>query len=298
MDVITRAQAREAGWLHYFTGKPCPAGHVSPRQVSNGACTSCAKAGASKRYAEKRSDPNFKRKNAERSLANYNGKMSAHRSEKAKKLADQIAWAYANFPDRNVRTKLEATAAGLTTYFIAEPCRQGHIADRRVVNSSCIECVRSRIARWRRSHIEHISAYGRDYYARDPEARREWARHYHAGRADNPFYKERNRIRTSVWIAKNPEKHKHNVNLRRARKKAAPGTYTLDDAKRIRKAQKDSCGYCRKNLRGGGELDHIVALARGGTNLPSNLQWLCKPCNRKKHARDHMDFARSLGRLL
>lgn len=33
------------------------------------------------------------------------------------------------------------------------------------------------------------------------------------------------------------------------------------------------------------EIDHIVALARGGTNDIDNLQVLCKPCNRSKGAR-------------
>ena len=37
----TRAVAREVGETLYLTGKLCPAGHQSPRYVSNGACSSC-----------------------------------------------------------------------------------------------------------------------------------------------------------------------------------------------------------------------------------------------------------------
>lgn len=30
------------------------------------------------------------------------------------------------------------------------------------------------------------------------------------------------------------------------------------------------------------ELDHIINHARGGTNELNNLQWLCKPCHKRK----------------
>lgn len=34
------------------------------------------------------------------------------------------------------------------------------------------------------------------------------------------------------------------------------------------------------------ELDHILAVANGGTNAKENLQFLCKPCNRSKGKKD------------
>lgn len=34
------------------------------------------------------------------------------------------------------------------------------------------------------------------------------------------------------------------------------------------------------------ELDHILAVRNGGTNAADNLQFLCKPCNRSKGAKD------------
>ncbi|ETY69602.1 hypothetical protein X964_04100 [Acinetobacter baumannii MDR_MMC4] len=38
------------------------------------------------------------------------------------------------------------------------------------------------------------------------------------------------------------------------------------------------CGIVTKDL----ELDHIVNVARGGTDDESNLQSLCVPCHKKK----------------
>lgn len=41
---IGRAEAHAAGKTHYFTGRPCRAGHVSVRYVSTGTCKACLRA--------------------------------------------------------------------------------------------------------------------------------------------------------------------------------------------------------------------------------------------------------------
>lgn len=43
MDIITRKEAREKGLRSYYTGKPCPEGHLSERSVGNRRCKGCAK---------------------------------------------------------------------------------------------------------------------------------------------------------------------------------------------------------------------------------------------------------------
>jgi len=40
--VVTRDQAMDAGLKRYFTGEPCPRGHVAERSVSGRACVVCA----------------------------------------------------------------------------------------------------------------------------------------------------------------------------------------------------------------------------------------------------------------
>jgi len=42
-ETISRKDARAAGLKHYFTGKPCPRGHIDYRFVSVGTCKSCAR---------------------------------------------------------------------------------------------------------------------------------------------------------------------------------------------------------------------------------------------------------------
>ena len=43
------------------------------------------------------------------------------------------------------------------------------------------------------------------------------------------------------------------------------------------------CGHCFREVdRSLLEIDHIVPLSLGGTDDPSNLQTLCRTCNRRK----------------
>lgn len=41
MTLISRKEAKIAGAVRYFTGKPCLNGHVAERQTSNGVCLAC-----------------------------------------------------------------------------------------------------------------------------------------------------------------------------------------------------------------------------------------------------------------
>lgn len=50
--IISRSEARSAGLKVYFTGKPCPHGHVAHRRVSNTVCIECANGSAQQRAAQ------------------------------------------------------------------------------------------------------------------------------------------------------------------------------------------------------------------------------------------------------
>jgi len=47
-----RYEAKIAGDLHYFTGIPCKAGHVSVRMTDNGSCVECRRDGDRARYKD------------------------------------------------------------------------------------------------------------------------------------------------------------------------------------------------------------------------------------------------------
>jgi len=55
------------------------------------------------------------------------------------------------------------------------------------------------------------------------------------------------------------------------------------DEKTIFQTYKGKCAICGKKTEFDyGEVDHIKPLAKGGSNSPSNLQWLCTRCNKLK----------------
>lgn len=71
-------------------------------------------------------------------------------------------------------TARQAFDAGLTRYFTGDPCKFGHVAERMVSNGSCVECLRARRAKTRKSNYAATKAWR----AANPGARAEEARRY------------------------------------------------------------------------------------------------------------------------
>ncbi|RWZ87292.1 MAG: hypothetical protein EO766_12265 [Hydrotalea sp. AMD] len=42
-QIITRKEAKEQGLKHFFTGKPCPRGHIDKKLVSSSTCCTCTR---------------------------------------------------------------------------------------------------------------------------------------------------------------------------------------------------------------------------------------------------------------
>ncbi len=54
MDIITRAEAKEQGLKHYFTGNPCNRGHLDERLTSSSTCCECTRENHYTYYAKNR----------------------------------------------------------------------------------------------------------------------------------------------------------------------------------------------------------------------------------------------------
>jgi 5-methylcytosine-specific restriction endonuclease McrA len=222
----------------------------------------------------------------------------------------------------NIVTRTEALASGLSRYFTGKPCPKGHVAERHVSNWGCVECTRLHSLAWISANPEPGRARARAWQAANPEKKRERQR---AWRAANPekirewgrAWKTANRKRESERIraryaanpelareqararrAANPEMARAQVRNSRARRRAAEGSHTAADIARIIEAQGYKCALCRKSVKKKYHVDHILALVNGGANWPSNLQILCPSCNCSKGAKDPIDFAREMGKLL
>jgi 5-methylcytosine-specific restriction endonuclease McrA len=124
----------------------------------------------------------------------------------------------------------------------------------------------------RAAHPEKFAAKQKRWRDKNPD--------YHA--EYRVEYADRQRELGAKWVREHPEHVRANNHRRLARLRGAEGVFTPADTDAIRERQQDRCAACGDPLCGGGEIDHIVPLSRGGSNWPSNLQWLCRFCNRSK----------------
>jgi len=161
--------------------------------------------------------------------------------------------------------KEEAVELGIKFFYSGRPCKNGHHSPRYTRTHMCLDC--------RRMHEgARIKA--------NPSA---------------------HRAKANKWYGENLEKARTAARVRernKRTKKAESGSHTHCDIIDILRLQKGRCGYCRVRLSDKYHVDHIVPLKRGGSNMRSNLQILCQPCNQTKSAKDPIAFAQSLGKLL
>lgn len=108
--IVTRAKAKTDGVKRYFTGRPCLAGHVAERLVSNGQCLICSDA----RTAAYRATPQAKEKSRATSAAHRAANREKRRAycvawraaNPEKFLAAVVAWSAANTDKINARRRV------------------------------------------------------------------------------------------------------------------------------------------------------------------------------------------------
>jgi 5-methylcytosine-specific restriction endonuclease McrA len=154
------------------------------------------------------------------------------------------------------------------------------------------EKIKSQEAAYRANSREKFAVRRKEYRLRNLEKVKALEA---ASRARN---KEKRAAHNVAWRADNPDKVRAINRNRHARKRMAEGHNTAEDIQRIYTAQNGKCAYCKVKLNNKFHVDHIVPLAKGGSNWPANLQLTCGPCNSRKKDRDPLDHARELGMLL
>lgn len=191
----------------------------------------------------------------------------------------------------------DARVQGLKKYFSGKSCRKGHVSYRSVNSAQCVACYLEKATEHRAKYPDCF----KKYYAKNRDILRENRRKYHHQKypRDGKMRKDAQE-RARKWTASNPERAKINAQRAVAKRRNGhvEGSYTVAEVRIIYKAQKGKCAYCSAKLGSKYHLDHIVALSKGGTNYARNIQITCPRCNLVKHAKDPVDFARSLGKLV
>jgi 5-methylcytosine-specific restriction endonuclease McrA len=181
----------------------------------------------------------------------------------------------------------QAIACSLSRYFTGKPCVHGHISERYTKTRICVECCRTTNSKQPQSEKRL--------------RRRKWL----AANAD------RNRQQSNKSRLNNLEKaragvrryHRENPHVgqaaganRRAKLKMAGGSFKPREVTEMLLSQNKQCANCSISIEFGYHIDHIMPIALGGSNHITNIQLLCAPCNRRKHAKHPSQWAAENGR--
>lgn len=187
----------------------------------------------------------------------------------------------------------EAYRLGLKFYFTGKPCPYGHIIERYVTNHGCYRCLKLNLVKRRKDDPEGQKLKRKLYAITKPEIirlQKQKTRERHL---------EKYKAKQCKYWRDRPEYKKMICARYRARKREASGHHTVKELKSLLEKQKHKCMNCLVQLsKTGYNADHIIPLAKGGSNNISNIQILCPSCNYRKRAKDPIRFAREEGRLL
>jgi 5-methylcytosine-specific restriction endonuclease McrA len=200
-------------------------------------------------------------------------------------------------------------------HFVGAPCPAGHTT-RYVSTKRCVECAASANRSWVAANPERMATLQADWYEKHAGELLEKRAAYYAAtcdlqaaqararRAKNPeAHKARDAVYRAArdrdalngyaakWRQENPSKVAAVNSRRRAAKKAASGTILAVEIEALMEGA--CCNYCLSAERL--ERDHVVPLARGGSDTLANSQVLCRSCNASKNTKNHDEYMDYLG---
>lgn len=77
------------------------------------------------------------------------------------------------------KERQQAKEQNLPHYFTGKPCKQGHVALRRVSDNRCLECSKEQAAKYRSNHAEEVSRRARQFREDNRDFIRERERRYY-----------------------------------------------------------------------------------------------------------------------
>jgi transcriptional regulator with AAA-type ATPase domain len=181
-------------------------------------------------------------------------------------------------------TRAEALAAGLKVYFTGVPCKNGHLANRRVANWTCVVCHAEKAAeflpKWREKNPKKNKIYAEKYADAHAASTKAWRdankeRCYETGKKWRQQYPEKCNEFSREWRSRNRDA----MNALKAKRRAdiltrLPKWLSSDEKWMIGQAY--SLARLRTQMTGfDWHVDHVLPL-RGrtvsGLHTPYNLQ--------------------------
>jgi len=160
---------------------------------------------------------------------------------------------------------------------------------RKKIRFRCKECDKQSAKEWRANNKERVhimdaawrkknAEYRKKYELNNKEKRLAKSRKWYS------LHSEKRLILSRLWNKLNPNKRKEAYHRRRARKNQNGGNFTWKEFIQLCEKFNNRCLSCKKI---GIKLtpDHIVPLAKGGSNSINNIQPLCGPCNSSKQVK-------------
>lgn len=103
----------------------------------------------------------------------------------------------------------DAKTAGISNYFTGKPCKYGHVSQRSVCSSNCLECL---VAYRKKPGVQEKSRKASRAYSQDPGNRAalaERARAYHQLNRDSIL--EKMKVRNTAYYLENKDRIKRQV---------------------------------------------------------------------------------------
>lgn len=176
--------------------------------------------------------------------------------------------------------KSSARPDGLYPY--CRPCDSKRRADRKNADPE-------RNAR----EVARKAAYDVQYFSQNKERIAKRLARYYLDNAD------RKKALIKAWQQENVERVRAYKASNKAKRRAAcNGGIGGPELLEWKRRQTKVCYWCGSKCARKHHVDHYVPLTKGGRHELANLVISCPTCNQRKCAKDPLDFAREVGRLL
>lgn len=156
----------------------------------------------------------------------------------------------------------------------------------------CKPCANKAAKDWAAANLDRVRARRKAYYSAHAEEARAYSRQYRNDNIERVRQVERAKRQANPeymrnYVRANPDKYREYQFRRKAKIRNAPGNATAADIAARWAMWGNLCYMCGAPATC---TDHVIPLARGGSNWPANLRPACKSCNCKKRTRDWRQF--------